>query len=83
MVWTMGDGLGESGAISGDLLVLLSATLLATQIVVLKRLVQRIAPVTLIFWQQLLALPVFVVLWTWTEWDLAVSFTPEILAAIF
>ena len=83
MVWTMGDGLGESGAISGDLLVLFSATLLATQIVVLKHLVQRIEPVALIFWQQILALPVFIALWMWTEWDLAVSFTPEILAAIF
>ena len=83
MVWTMGDGMGESGAISGDLLVLFSATLLATQIVVLKHLVQRIEPVALIFWQQILALPAFIILWMWTEWDLTVSFTPEILAAIF
>ena len=82
MVWTMGDGLGDAGAISGDLLVVLSAMFLATQIVVLKHLVRRIEPVALIFWQQLLALPVFILLWLTTEGDLPISFTPTIIVAI-
>lgn len=82
MAWTMGDGLSE-GALSGDLLVLLSAVLLATQIVVLKHLVRRIDPVALIFWQQILALPFFIVLWAGTEWTMPVRFNTEILVAIF
>ncbi len=53
---------GGVGSITGDGLVLASGFLLAVRMVYTSALVQGIHPFTLLFWQSVLALPVFVAL---------------------
>jgi drug/metabolite transporter (DMT)-like permease len=48
-----------SGALAGDLTVLLSAVLLAAQVVMVNRMVRAIEPSRLLLWQMLFSLPVY------------------------
>ena len=82
MVMTMGDSLGSGGGILGDALVLVSAVLLGAQTVIMKRLVARIVPETLLFWQMMVAVPIFTVVTVLTEWHIPVHFSTDILIAI-
>lgn len=82
MMLTIYDKQGGPSTSWGDILVLSSAICLATQIMINKVLLRRISPVPLIFWQQVLILPVFIVLWLSTEWQMPVSIDLKILAAV-
>jgi drug/metabolite transporter (DMT)-like permease len=48
-----------SGALAGDLIVLLSAVLLAGQVVMVNRMVRAIDPNRLLLWQMLFSLPIY------------------------
>ena len=48
-----------SGSLAGDLMVLLSALLLAAQVVMVNRMVRAIDPNRLLLWQMLFSLPVY------------------------
>jgi drug/metabolite transporter (DMT)-like permease len=48
-----------SGLLAGDLVVLLSAVLLATQVVIVNRVVRAIDPNRLLLWQMLFSLPIY------------------------
>jgi drug/metabolite transporter (DMT)-like permease len=48
-----------SGALAGDLIVLLSAVLLAAQVVMVNRMVRAIDPNRLLLWQMLFSLPIY------------------------
>ncbi len=82
MLLTIYDEAGGPSTPLGDVLVLFSSISLAIQIMINKVLVRRISPVALIFWQQVVVLPVFTVLWMSTEWQLPVSIDLKIVAAI-
>lgn len=83
MVLTIYDEAGGPSTPLGDVLVLFSSISLAIQIMINKVLVRRISPVSVIFWQQVVVLPIFTVLWALTEWDLPVTINPAIIAAVF
>tara|TARA_B100000029_G_scaffold188640_1_gene186293 strand:- start:102858 stop:103733 length:876 start_codon:yes stop_codon:yes gene_type:complete len=82
MVLTIYDDTIRNSSPFGDILVLCSAIFLAIQIVINKVLVRRILPVSLIFWQQVVVLPIFILLWIWTEWQLPIKINFNILTAI-
>ena len=82
MVLTIYDDTTRNSSPFGDILVLCSAIFLAIQIVINKVLVRRILPVSLIFWQQVVVLPIFILLWIWTEWQLPIKINFNILTAI-
>jgi len=82
MVLTIYDEAGGPSTPLGDVLVLFSSISLAIQIMINKVLVRRISPVAVIFWQQVVVLPIFTVLWALTEWHLPVTVNPSIVAAV-
>jgi len=82
MSLTIYDEMDGAASPLGDVLVLLSSLFLAIQIMMNKVLVRRIAPVSVIFWQQVIVFPVFSVLWVFLEWDMPVKLSPSIIAAI-
>ena len=82
MVLTIYDEAGGPSTPLGDVLVLLSSVSLAIQIMINKVLVRRISPVAVIFWQQVVVLPIFTILWISTEWHLPVSIDLGIVAAV-
>ncbi len=82
MMMTIYDEAGGPSTPLGDVLVLFSSICLAIQIMINKVLVRRISPVSLIFWQQVVVLPVFTVLWLLNEWQLPVSIDLAIVAAV-
>lgn len=82
MVLTIYDEAGGPSTPLGDVLVLLSSVSLAIQIMINKVLVRRISPVAVIFWQQVVVLPIFTILWISTEWHLPVSVNLGIVAAV-
>ncbi len=82
MMLTIYDEAGGPSTPLGDVLVICSSTCLAIQIMINKVLVRRISPVAVIFWQNVVVLPVFTVLWVSTEWQLPVTIDLPILAAV-
>ena len=82
MMLTIYDKQGGPSTSWGDMLVLFSAISLATQIMINKILLRRISPVPLLFWQQVIVLPVFIILWLSTEWYFPVYFDLKILGAV-
>ncbi len=82
MTLTIYDEAAGPSTVLGDVMVLLSAACLAVQIMINKILVRRMSPVALIFWQQVVVLPIFAVLWMSTEWHQSVSIDLRIVAAI-
>ncbi len=55
----VGKGGASSGSLAGDLMVILSALVLANQFVWQKKLVRRMNPAKLLFWSGLVSLPIF------------------------
>lgn len=82
MVGTMADRLDIPGSWAGDWLSLLSAVLLGTQTVLIKRLVTRIGPAVLLFWQMAVAVPLFFVLSLLLERHVGYHLSAGILTAV-
>jgi drug/metabolite transporter (DMT)-like permease len=76
-------GLGQTGFLTGDLLVLVSGMLLGLRQVVTKRLVQGLHPFQVLFWQAALSLPIFAGLSALGEgeadWDLVLPVVGAVL----
>ena len=69
--------------VAGNLIVTLSAVLLAARIVYTKQLVQRVEPVLAVVWQMLVSLPAFLLVAALTEPLLKQPFNREAAAALF
>ncbi len=72
----------HEATLAGDVLVLGSAMLLGMRLVVLKRLVRGLDPFKLLFWQSLLALPVFAISSALFERDAVFDLTPMVIGAV-
>ena len=68
--------------IVGDGLVLGSAAFLGARIVVMKRLVRGLDPLKLLFWQFLLAVPLFALASAAVESDASIQLTPQVVGAV-
>ena len=74
--------LGAHSHFIGDLIVLISASLLGLRTVVTKRLIQSIHPYRLLIWLMIFSLPCFFGLSLLLEDQSSYAFTPEVIAAI-
>ena len=68
--------------IVGDALILGSAAFLGARIVVMKRLVRGLDPLKLLFWQFLLAVPLFAAASAIVESDAPIQLTPQVVGAV-
>ena len=69
--------------VAGNLIVILSAALLAARIVYTKQVVQRVEPVLTVVWQMLLSLPAFLLIAVFTEPFVKQPFNWEAADALF
>ena len=69
--------------VAGNLIVILSAALLAARIVYTKQVVQHVEPVLAVVWQMLLSLPAFLLIAVFTEPFVKQPFNWEAAVALF
>lgn len=79
-----GQSWGDTTAVLvGDLLILLSALLLAVQTIYIKKIARRIAPLHIVLWQCFLGVPAFFVLGAWWGQGGGASLSWAVVIAIF
>ena len=82
IIFTEGLAVADLSYLAGDTMILASAVLLGLRQMVLKRMVHALHPFKILFWQALLALPVFAALSLSLESDAAYDFTLPVLGAV-